>query len=179
MAPPQSLSPTIRKATPSDAQAIAELGSHVFTATFGPNIDPSDLKAYLLETYSIEATAAEIQNSQKDMFVATNSSDDIMGFALLTQGPPYACIAKAPKPVQLQRIYLHPSAQGQGVGKLLVQRIEAEARQQGSENLWLTVYEGNLKAIGVYEKLGFRRVGTHDFVTGKKVETDLVMLKSL
>ena len=61
-----------------------------------------------------------------------------------------------------------------------MQAIEEEAKKQGFENLWLRVYEGNHRAVRVYEKLGFKLVGTHDFVTKTAgVWTDLVMLKSL
>ncbi|TIA42121.1 acetyltransferase [Aureobasidium pullulans] len=137
----------VRKATPQDAQAVAELGTHVFTVTFGP--------------------------------VVTDVEDQILGFALLTRGPPEPCIQDIPKQVELQRIYLHPSAQGRGVGKLLASSVEKEAKEQGFENLWLAVYEKNQKAIQIYEKLGFKTVGTHDFVIGKETQTDLVMLKPL
>jgi ribosomal protein S18 acetylase RimI-like enzyme len=179
MAIAQSESFNVRKATPKDAQAVAELGTHVFTVTFGPNLQPADLQAYLEENYSIEATTKEIENLQKDMIVVTDAEEQILGFALLTRGPPEPCIKDVPRQVELQRIYLHPSAQGRGVGKLLASSVEEEARQQGFENLWLAVYEKNFKAIQIYEKLGFKTVGTHDFVIGKEVQTDLVMLKSL
>jgi ribosomal protein S18 acetylase RimI-like enzyme len=65
------------------------------------------------------------------------------------------------------------------VGKLLASSVEKEAKEQGFENLWLAVYEKNQKAIQIYEKLGFKTVGTHDFVIGKETQTDLVMLKPL
>ena len=179
MATSQSESFNVRKATPQDAQAVAELGTHVFTVTFGPVLQPDDLKAYLEENYSMQATTKEIENPQKDMIVVTDVEDQILGFALLTRGPPEPCIQDVPKHVELQRIYLHPSAQGRGVGKLLASSVEKEAKEQGFENLWLAVYEKNQKAIQIYEKLGFKTVGTHDFVIGKETQTDLVMLKPL
>jgi ribosomal protein S18 acetylase RimI-like enzyme len=147
--------------------------------TLGPDFPPADLQTYLSENYSTSATAKEIENSDEDMIVATSTSDTILGFALMTRGPPEPCIKDIPKQVELQRLYIHPSAQGQGVGKLLVSRVEEEARRQGFENLWLGVYEKNYRAIEVYERLGFQRVGTHEFVTGKEVQMDLIMLKSL
>jgi ribosomal protein S18 acetylase RimI-like enzyme len=175
----QSSSTKIRKATLKDAQAIAEPGTHVFTVTLGPDFPPADLQTYLSENYSTSATAIEIENPDKDMLVATSTSDVILGFALMTRGPPEPCIIDIPNQVQLQRLYIHPSAQGRGIGKLLVLRVEEEARRQRFENLWLGVYEKNHKAIKIYERLGFERVGTHEFVTGKEVQMDLIMLKSL
>jgi ribosomal protein S18 acetylase RimI-like enzyme len=163
----QSSSTKIRKATLKDAQAIAEPGTHVFTVTLGPDFPPADLQTYLSENYSTSAIAIEIENPDKDMLVATS------------RGPPEPRIKNIPNQVQLQRLYIHPSAQGQGVGKMLVARVEEEAKKQEFENLWLGVYEKNQRAIGVYERLGFERVGTHEFVTGNEVQMDLIMLKSL
>jgi ribosomal protein S18 acetylase RimI-like enzyme len=149
-------SPTIiRKATFKDAQAIAELGTHVFTTTLGPDFPPADLQTYVSENYSTLATESEIENTDKDMLVATSTPDTILGFALMTRGPPEPCIKDVPNQVQLQRLYIHPSAQGRGVGKSLVARVEEEARRQRFENLWLGVYEKNYRAIKVYEKMGF------------------------
>jgi ribosomal protein S18 acetylase RimI-like enzyme len=179
MSTSQPPSINIRKATLKDAQAIAELGSHVFTVTLGPGFHATDLKLYLEENYSISATTKELENPDKDMLVATSPSDQILGFALMTRGLPDPCIKELPKQVQLQRLYIHPDAQGQGVGKALIARVEEEAKKQGFENLWLGVYEKNFRAIVVYEKLGFKRVGTREFVTGNEVQMDLVMLKSL
>jgi ribosomal protein S18 acetylase RimI-like enzyme len=179
MSTPNSSTTNIRKATLNDAQAIAKLGSHVFTVTLGPDFSATDLKIYLEENYSIEATAKELEDPDKDMLVATSPSDQILGFALMARGPPEPCICDIPKQVQLQRLYIHPDAQGRGVGKALITRVEADARKQGFENLWLGVYEKNYKAIGIYGKLGFKRVGSHEFITGKEVQMDSVMLKSL
>lgn len=188
MTTPQSSSIIIRKATPSDAQAIADLGTHVFTVTQGPHIPPADLAAYLSQTFSLSAITFCLQNPLKNAFVAldcsttttSSSSSAILGFALLCRETSDPCIAEVHEPIHLQRIYVYPHAQGQGVGKMLVQSIETEARNQGFENLWLKVYEGNHRAIAVYQKIGFKQVGTHDFVTKTaEVWTDLVMLKSL
>ena len=150
---------------------------------------PTDLSAYLSQTFSLSATASCLQNPLKETYVAidrsattitTTSSSSILGFALACRKTSDPCIAEVHEPIHLQRIYVYPHAQGQGVGKLLVQSIETEARNQGFENLWLKVYEGNHRAIAVYQKIGFKQVGTHDFVTKTAgVWTDLVMVKSL
>lgn len=182
MALSQSSPPDIRKATLADAQAIAELGTHVFTVTQGPHMPTADLQTYLTRTFSIPATTSCLKDPLSDILVAVDSSSSaILGFACMTRELlPEPCIAEVPAPVHLQRIYVYPHAQGKGVGKLLMQAIEEEAKKQGFENLWLKVYEGNHRAIVVYEKLGFKMVGTHDFVTKTAgVWTDLVMLKSL
>lgn len=177
---PQSPTYNIRKATPQDAQAIADLGTHVFTVTQGPHMPPTDLSAYLSRTFSLSATISCLQNPLSATLVAVDDSSSILGFALLTREASDPCIADELKATHLQRIYVFPHAQGQGVGKSLLQSIEEEALKQGFENLWLRVYQENHRAVAVYQRLGFSKVGTHDFVTKTAgVWTDLVMLKSL
>lgn len=179
MANSATLPCSLRKATLEDTTAIANLGSYVYTLTFGHSVSPEDLSAYLDEAYSREATAKEITNPDKDLIVATDNQDQIIGFALLTRGTTESCLEGLHKTIELQRLYVHPKAHGGGVGKLLANCVEAMARRQGSEHLWLGVWEENVKAIKVYEKLGFKRVGSHNFRTGQVVQTDLIMLKRL
>lgn len=135
--------------------------------------------AYLDEAYSLSATAKEITNPKKDLIVATDSKNQIIGFVLLTRGTTDPCLEGLNKTIELQRLYVHPQAHGGGVGKLLAKHVEEMARKQGFENLWLGVWEENVKARKIYEKLGFTKVGSHNFKTGQVVQTDFIMAKRL
>jgi ribosomal protein S18 acetylase RimI-like enzyme len=177
---------TLRDALPQDIPQIAALGSHVFSVTFGHSVSPHELQAYLDESYSLAATEAELSSPSKDMIVAVDRSSQtagsearIVGFALLTRGSSEPCIEHLQNTVELQRIYVHPDCHGKGVGRLLADRLEDMAREQGFEYMWLGVWEENHKAMKVYEKLGYERVGDHDFVIGGVVQTDHIMVKRL
>jgi ribosomal protein S18 acetylase RimI-like enzyme len=82
---------------------------------------------------------------------------------------------KGPDPVELERIYVDKSAIGRGVGAALMEACLDAARRGGHRTLWLGVWERNPNAIGFYERLGFRQVGTHGFRFGSKLQTDLLM----
>jgi ribosomal protein S18 acetylase RimI-like enzyme len=147
-----------------------------------------DLQVYLEEFYSAPAISNDISSPQKDMIVACheNSSNDkdpgrneVIGFALLTRGTNEPCIADCENPVELQRIYVDPKCHGMGIGKLLARRVEEMAREQGFRTMWLGVWEENFKAQRVYERLGYERVGDHDFRMGACVQRDLILAKSL
>ncbi|MBK0329354.1 GNAT family N-acetyltransferase [Rhodobacteraceae bacterium F11138] len=45
---------------------------------------------------------------------------------------------------------------GKGIGRRMVGFIEDEARALGLGRIWLQVWENNLRARGLYEKLGYR-----------------------
>lgn len=62
---------------------------------------------------------------------------------------------------------------------MLAKAVEDLARQQGFHNLWLGVWEENAKALRLYEKLGFKAIGTKEFLVGGQIDTDLVMVKKL
>ncbi|THX00090.1 acyl-CoA N-acyltransferase [Aureobasidium pullulans] len=170
---------SIRKAALADAKAISELGTHVWTQTFGHTVSPEDLKTYLTTSYSPSAIETDISNPSKDLILATTPSNEIIGFTLMTKGSSEDCLASFTNYVELQRIYVHPDHHGCGVGKMLAKAVEDLARQQGFENLWLGVWEENAKALRLYEKLGFKAIGTKEFLVGGQIDTDLVMVKRL
>jgi ribosomal protein S18 acetylase RimI-like enzyme len=179
MADVSSSSITIRDAGPQDVGAIATLGARVFSETFGHSVSEEQLKAFLDESYSIEATAKDVSDPNKDMIVATSPNGAIVGFALLTRGSSEPCIAHLDNFVELQRIYVDSAHHGQGVGKHLARRVEEMAKSQGFKHMWLGVWEENFKAQKVYEKLGYQKAGDHDFVIGDVVQTDNIMIKEL
>lgn len=169
----------VRDAVDEDIDSIASLGAHVFSTTFGYSVPAHELQAYLDEAYSIPATRQDVKDPNKDMIVATTADNTVIGFALLTRGTSEPCIVHLDKTVEFQRIYVHPDYHGLGVGKILASRIEAMAKDQGFKHIWLGVWEENLKAQKVYEKLGYVQVGEHDFTIGEVVQTDNIMVKPL
>ena len=59
---------------------------------------------------------------------------------------------------ELLLLAVRRSAQGQGVGKLLLDRFTADAKSRGADRLHLEVREGN-HAVKLYEDHGFALVG--------------------
>jgi len=81
--------------------------------------------------------------------------------------------------VELQRLYVDTSFHGGGVGKLLIGGIEAIAKEEGYETLWLGVWEENFKAYGFYQRFGLVKCGFHDFKMGECVQRDWIMKKAI
>lgn len=168
-----------RKGLISDAEAIVRLGRHVFTVSFGHSVEPHELQAYLDSAYSIDAITKDLQDPNKDTIVATTTSGDLVGFALLTRGSEEPCVAHLDATVELQRIYVDDKLHGSGIGGKLSRAIDALAREQGFKNIWLGVWEENHGPKKAYEKWGYRKVGTHDFTVGSVVQKDDILAKSL
>jgi ribosomal protein S18 acetylase RimI-like enzyme len=57
------------------------------------------------------------------------------------------------------RLYSLAAARGSGIGRTLLAAAEEKAATRGCEELRLEVHEDNGRAIGLYEKSGYRRFG--------------------
>ncbi|KAL2063527.1 hypothetical protein VTL71DRAFT_5332 [Oculimacula yallundae] len=181
---PESTSPvrrefSLRAAKPGDSEAIASLGSRVFASSFGYSLSSKDLEDYLQSAYSNTAITSDISNPSIDTIVAIDAHDHVVGFSQLTRGTTEPCLAGIEKTVELQRLYVSEDCHGAGIGKKLVNCVEEMARKQGFETMWLGVWEDNLKAQKVYEKLGYVKIGHHDFKMGDCVQTDWILSKKL
>src|SRR5262249_28709962 len=60
---------------------------------------------------------------------------------------------------EVKRMYTRPSHRGRRIGAMMVERIEALARQEGLERLVLETGDRHPAAWAVYERAGFRRGG--------------------
>jgi ribosomal-protein-alanine N-acetyltransferase len=61
--------------------------------------------------------------------------------------------------VHLLNITVAPEFQGQGFGVLMLDALSVWARSRQALCLWLEVRESNVRAMQVYERFGYRRVG--------------------
>ena len=53
------------------------------------------------------------------------------------------------------------------------------AGQNQHSFVWLGVWEHNYNAIRFYERIGFERCGSHDFMLGNDKQTDILLKKEL
>ncbi|KAJ6439469.1 protease synthase and sporulation negative regulatory protein PAI 1 [Purpureocillium lavendulum] len=174
----------IRRGGPEDMDAVADIGSRVFSATFGHSVTEQQLQNYLTEAYSQPAIAADFSDPNKTIIVATAAGaaatgSPVVGFAQLTQGSSEPCVENLPATIELQRLYVDSAFHGNGVGKVLMQEAERIALDKGFKNMWLGVWEENHKAQAVYRKLGYEKVGKHDFDVGGDIQTDEILVKAL
>lgn len=73
---------------------------------------------------------------------------------------------KPPKSYGILSIAVDPNYQGLGIGRILMERSEAIAREKGFSEMDLTVNPQNEKAIRFYERLGWEKVVNEGRWTG-------------
>ncbi|KAI8628021.1 acyl-CoA N-acyltransferase [Xylariaceae sp. FL1651] len=171
---------TIGHAVAADAAAIAQLGADTFTATFGFSVPPHDLADFLATTYTAAAVESELNDTTIATFAARDSTGKVLGFVQLVRGLSELCVpGDAATHAELRRLYVDTTAHGRGIGSKLIAAVEAQARAEGFKQLWLTVWEDNVNAQRLYQRLGYMKVGHTDFATGGCIQTDWVLSKRL
>jgi ribosomal protein S18 acetylase RimI-like enzyme len=165
--------PAIRRAGPADAEALSAIGQATFVETFAHLYPPEDLAAFLAEAHGVERARSDLANPAKAAWLV-EAGGDVIGYAL-------ACPAKLPHQAvsaddgELDRIYLLKAHQGGGLGSRLLAETLAWLEKDGPRTLWIGVWSENFGAQGLYERHGFKVVGTYKFVVGKTQDHEFIM----
>ena len=56
-------------------------------------------------------------------------------------------------------IAIAPGMQGRGLGRMLMEFLHAEARQRGADRIRLKVHAENVRAVALYQSLGYEFPG--------------------
>jgi ribosomal protein S18 acetylase RimI-like enzyme len=167
----------IRRATVTDAEALAAFGARTFRDTFAKDNTPEDMEQHLASAWHPALQRAEIEDVALDTLLAW-SGNELAGFAQVRDRHAPACVVTR-QPVELKRFYVDTPWQGRGLARALMNAVETSARARGGRELWLGVWERNERAQAFYRKCGFETVGTQIFVVGTDPQTDHVMLRHL
>jgi ribosomal protein S18 acetylase RimI-like enzyme len=164
---------TFRDARENDAPDLAEIGRETFIETFGHLYPPGDLKHYLDDTYSIDRMRDDLRDTQVEVRMAY-SGRRIVAYCKI--GPCKLPFDVGPEPaLELHRVYVSQLRQGVGVGRILLTWAIDRARRRGAKNLFLGVWQGNERAIKLYDSRGFEKVGAYKFKVGDTLDDEFIM----
>lgn len=168
----------IRKAKANDAPIIALLGRVTFNETFGHLFsNKNDLLEYHERTFSVAKIKSSLLKDE-NVFWITFWDELPIAYAKLKLNSTSEFIA-SDNVCQLQKIYVLKDFISKKVGLELQKALLAEVAQRKCQVIWLSVLQGNDRAINFYEKSNFKRIGTHSFEIGEEKFQFYVMAKTL
>jgi diamine N-acetyltransferase len=168
---------TIRSASLDDAQLLAELSARTFHDTFASFNTEEDINSYIGENFNAGQITVELQE-RGTTFLLAQQDGSAIGYAKLKKREQSEGLSEE-NTIEIERIYSSKEYLGKGVGQRLMEACLTLATQRGYKVIWLGVWEYNPRAISFYKKWGFEEFGSHPFVLGKDVQTDLLMKKNL
>ena len=169
----------IRFALVDDAKMLADLARETFWDAYNTEskLERRHIKAYMEKSFTREILENELIDKNLRYLIAESDSIPV-GYAKLAFGKTRREISGS-NPAELCRIYLKKKFWGKAFGSRLLETCIAETKANGSDTVWLSVWEHNAPAIRFYEKRGFGKVGSHVFDLASSPQTDFVMQKDL
>lgn len=163
----------IRRAGPSDAEILSELGARTFSDTFAHLYDPADLAAFLETAYGLARTRADLADPANAHWLVEENGRAI-GYALAGPcGLPHAQVT--PVCGELKRIYFVRDRQGRGRGGALFSEVMTWLQSRGPSDVWIGVWSGNHGAQRFYERHGFAKVGEYGFPVGRTTDLEFIL----
>ena len=160
-----------------DIKKLQTIAKQTFTETFGSQNTAEDLAKFLSEEYAFDKLKAEVENPES-FYYFCYFEDELAGYLKLNVGAAQT-ESDYPEALEIQRIYVLQKYQGKRIGLAMMQQALAVAKKLKKPQVWLGVWENNLKAQAFYQKSGFKKVGSHDFILGDDKQTDYILLKTL
>lgn len=140
---------------------------------FGKYNSKADMNQYLDERVTPTYMTQEL-NTEGTHFYFAKVNDTLVGYLKLNidhaQNEPLG-----PKGLEIERIYVKATFQGKGIGQQLLNFALKQANKWQKSTVWLGVWDQNPGAIKLYQRNGFKQFGSHDFMLGNDLQTDLLM----
>lgn len=150
-----------RRATTADAPTLSTLATQVFLDTYATHGINDALAREVATVYSTEVFERRLRDADVELLLVTSGGYTV-GFVDIA----FATLCPVPgvRGAEVFRLYVQRPFLRRGLGCALMAKAEASARARGLESIWLTAWTGNHGALAFYQSLGFRDIGTTEYV---------------
>lgn len=167
----------LKKATILDQEAIQNISIKTFVSTFSDVNTPENMQDYIDTAFNNQQLANEINNPKTQFYLALHQ-DLVIGY-LKVNFDGAQTESGYLNSLEIHRIYVLEDYHGKKVGQLLFDKAVTIAKENNLKQIWLGVWEKNVKAIAFYTKNDFKKIAEHDFVLGNEKQTDYIMSLNL
>lgn len=154
----------IRKAVASEAERLAEIGYLAWER---------DLRPFL---------NGEQQNRQAERRRLHNAVHDLLDRTIVAErdGIPVGWCARARGKAYIPFLFVAPLSQNQGIGTLLLKRMESVLELEGCERVQLDTLSDNVRAVNFYQHQGYQILALkHEGGQGRDPQTSVRLEKRL
>ena len=162
----------IRRATPADAERVADLARRNFTETFGALYPPEDLAYFLDTSYIAETQREALQDPRCAIWLLEDGEEAIGHIYVGPCGLPHAGVGEGDG--EIKRLYILSRAHNGGWGAKLMQTAMDWLLRDGPRTLWVGVWSENLGAQRFYQRYGFAKVGDYLFPVGQTHDHEFI-----
>lgn len=164
----------ITPAMTSDCHLLSVLFKTVYINTYGLEGVTEEFSNFIEQQFAPSKIRADIESKDSQLWIAKYKDNPV---GVLQVALANACpITKVLHP-EINKLYLLSRFFGQGIGQQLMKSAESELLQNGYQSAWLWVLASNERAIGFYQKQGYKNIGTADFQMEVNTYKNIVMQK--
>lgn len=166
---------------PKHAKELSEVAHDVFKISYEHKLigkfEQENFKVYLKNAFAHAQMMKEIQDEKSKYFGIFHNEKLIAFFKLNFEEN--QTMERPDNHVEVERFYIIPERQGQGIGKYMLDWISDWAVEQKFVKLWLRSWERNDGGIAFYKRMGLEIVGTTEYKFEESDDVDFVIEKEL
>lgn len=172
----------VRRATATDASALAEIASKTFPLACPPHTTQAAIDDFLGRHLSERNFDEYLADPARELLLAEVGAESA-GYAMIVHGvpadPDVATSVAGDPTSELSKFYVLEQFHGAGVASAIMTASLLVGRAHGSASVWLGVNKLNARANRFYTKHGFAIVGSKKFLVGNNWEDDFVRERML
>ena len=162
---------SIKLASIEDIPAIVKIAYDTWFVTYQDVISQAQIEYMFGEMYTPESIYKQM-DFYKHAFLILYQADMPIGFSS------YGKLEEPINTFKLHKLYLLPSQQNKGFGRILLNEVEKKAADLAANHLQLNVNRKN-PALSFYEKLGYEIIETVDIPFAEFWLNDYVLTKKI
>jgi len=152
---------------------LQKISKETFLAAFAKDNTAQNIEDYFEKAFSIKALNNQL-NNLNSRFYFVYQGPELCAYFKINIGDSQTEI-QGMDGLELERIYIYPSFQNQGLGEIILNEVKIKAILENKKYIWLGVWEHNIKAIQFYKRFGFEQFDNHIYILGDDAQTDLMM----
>ena len=162
-----------KRCTVADLDQLIHVSKSTFADAFEKLNTPEDFKLYTDKAFNKSQIQKELVNPNSH-FYFVYLENNLAGYFKINFNEAQNEQFNVPT-IELERIYVVKDFQNKNIGNNILKEVLSIAQNHNTVFIWLGVWEENKKAIAFYKRHGFVVFGSHDFMLGTDLQTDILM----